>query len=193
MSGSLKLKAEQNSYILATHFATNWLELPPRVTLNSTNPLHLILTKAFSTDRRSVSPFTKEDYPCRDDVIQFDLSTCKPTWSDNVDFFFTLTKVWNRDGSSQLISNNKVSIKLNAEATTAIGQKFTPTHYTNDDYTTFLSRSKKQWIFSSALGPPGLVYYNRSVIVPKLSSSSHFLSLSWARSLNVEPKIALSF
>ena len=42
---------------------------------------------------RSVSPFTKEDYPCRDDVIQFDLSTCKPTWSDNVDFFFTLTKV----------------------------------------------------------------------------------------------------
>lgn len=40
-----------------------------------------------------VTPLNKEAYPCMKDDIFFDLSRCRPTWSDNVDFFFTLVKV----------------------------------------------------------------------------------------------------
>ena len=40
-----------------------------------------------------VTPFTKEDYPCMEDDILFDLSRCRPTWSDSVDFSFTIVKV----------------------------------------------------------------------------------------------------
>ena len=41
----------------------------------------------------SVSPLSKDDYPCRDDHILFDLSTCKPSWETNTDFLLTLIKV----------------------------------------------------------------------------------------------------
>jgi hypothetical protein len=39
-----------------------------------------------------VSPF-KDGNPCRADDILFDMSSCRPSWSENFDFFFTLLKV----------------------------------------------------------------------------------------------------
>ena len=37
--------------------------------------------------------FTKDEYPCMQEDILWDLTDCVPSWSENVDFSFVIVKV----------------------------------------------------------------------------------------------------